>query len=85
MIRYFESHAHYDDKRFNDRDDLLSRVLPAEGVGRVINIGADMRSSEASIKPGLLRKQQPLFYILYHLKINKHENYKSRIDKARND
>ena len=32
----FETHAHYDDDRFNeDRDELLRR-LPEEGVGVVI-------------------------------------------------
>ena len=36
---YFESHAHYDDKRFReDREELLSTLLPASRVGTVINI-----------------------------------------------
>ena len=50
MVQYFETHAHYDDRAFKeDREDLLGKLLPKAGVGRVINIGADMRSSKESI------------------------------------
>ncbi|MDR1704403.1 MAG: TatD family hydrolase [Clostridiales bacterium] len=50
-MRYFESHAHYDDNRFDkDRDRLLSDALPNAGIDCVINVGADMRSSYDSIK-----------------------------------
>ena len=42
---FFDSHAHYDDPRFEpDRELLLSR-LPQEGVGLVMNVGADLSSS----------------------------------------
>ncbi len=45
---YFESHAHYDDKRFNpDRDTLLSSL---EKVDVIINVGADMKSTRASLE-----------------------------------
>ncbi len=45
---YFDSHAHYDDKRFkSDRKELLA-VLP-ETVDYVINVGADMKGSLDSI------------------------------------
>lgn len=43
---FFESHAHYDDSRYDkDRDDLLSS-LPSYGVDYVINAGIDLYSSE---------------------------------------
>lgn len=43
----FDTHVHYDDRRFDDdREDVL-RGLPAAGVGRAVNIGCDLRSSEA--------------------------------------
>ena len=46
---FFESHAHYDDKRFNeDRDELL-KSLQQNGIDYVINIGADMKSSQMSV------------------------------------
>lgn len=46
----FESHAHYDDMKFDiDRDEILSQ-LPEKGIEYVINVGADMQSSHDSIK-----------------------------------
>jgi len=46
----FDTHAHYDDKRFNaDRADLLKN-LPALGVCGVINAGATLKSSKQGIK-----------------------------------
>ena len=45
----FETHAHYDDDRFNeDRDELLRR-LPDEGIGVVINSGASVESTRDTI------------------------------------
>lgn len=47
---YFESHAHYDDKRFRtDREELLKELLPASGIDYIINIGCDVKSSEMSL------------------------------------
>lgn len=41
----FETHAHYDDKQFDeDRDELL-QSLSAAGVDKVVNIGASMDSN----------------------------------------
>ncbi len=52
----FETHAHYDDDRFNeDRETLLSR-LPEEGVGVVINSGASVESTKDTI---FLAKEYP--------------------------
>ena len=46
----FETHAHYDDDRFNeDRDEILRR-LPEEGVGVVINSGASVESTRDTIR-----------------------------------
>ena len=47
---YFDSHAHYNDKQFDeDRDELLAS-LKNHNVGYIVNIGADMPSSLESIK-----------------------------------
>ena len=49
----FETHAHYDDDRFNeDRDEILRR-LPEEGVGVVINSGASVESTRDTIRLAL--------------------------------
>lgn len=46
----FDSHAHYDDEAFEeDREELLSSI-PKEGIGRIVNVGASISSSKASIE-----------------------------------
>ena len=42
---YFDTHAHYEDKRFNsDRDELLSS-MPEGGISLIVNCGCCVRSS----------------------------------------
>ena len=48
---YFESHAHYDDERFDDDRDELLASFPAEGIETVVNSSSDIASSRASIAP----------------------------------
>ncbi len=46
----FDTHAHYDDKSFNeDRHSLLSSMRE-ENVGRIVNVGCDLRSSKRSVE-----------------------------------
>lgn len=56
---YFESHAHYDDERFDDDRDELLASFPAEGIETVINSSSDIASSRASIA---LAEKYPFFY-----------------------
>ena len=59
MVRYFDTHAHYDDKRFaSDRDRLLES-LPEKGVKLLLNPGSNMRSSRASVA---LAEKYPFIY-----------------------
>ena len=45
----FESHAHYDDEKFDrDRERLLAS-LPGQNIGRVINVGASIASTETTL------------------------------------
>lgn len=47
---YFDTHAHYDDERFDpDRHSLLAE-LPRMGVNLVLNPGCDKESSEKAIE-----------------------------------
>lgn len=70
-MKYFESHAHYDDKRFKeDREELLGELLPASGVNHVINIGCDVKSSEMSI-----RLAEKYDYIYAAVGVHPHELY----------
>jgi TatD DNase family protein len=48
MPLFFDSHAHYDDERFEpDREQVLEGLRKA-GVGAVLNAGADIQSSRAA-------------------------------------
>ena len=55
----FETHAHYDDKMFDeDRESLLESMQEA-GIGRIVNIGADLASTASSIA---LAEKYPFIY-----------------------
>lgn len=55
----FDTHAHYDDKAFDeDREKLLSG-LPDTGVEAVVNVGANMETSRNTLE---LAKQYPWVY-----------------------
>lgn len=46
----FDTHAHYDDKRFDDdRDEILSS-MPENGVGLILNPGCDIETSKKAIE-----------------------------------
>ena len=54
-----ETHAHYDDEAFDDDREELLKSLLEEGIGRVINVGASMRTTRNSIA---LAEQYPFIY-----------------------
>lgn len=45
----FETHAHYDDEQFSEDRAALISSLPAQGIGRVINVGASIESTRSSL------------------------------------
>lgn len=47
-IRIFETHAHYDDKAFDDDRDQLLKTLYDDGYAYVLNIAADLRSVDST-------------------------------------
>jgi len=56
---YFDTHAHYCDKRFNeDRDELLVS-MPDAGVSLILNSGSSLRSSKLSLE---LADKYPFIY-----------------------
>lgn len=62
---YFDSHAHYDDEKFDsDRHDLLP-YLHENGVGYIVNPGQDVVTSE---KARQMAEQYPFMYFAagYH-------------------
>lgn len=52
----FETHAHYDDKAFDQDRDTLLKSLPLQGIGTVINVSSDLSSVESTI--GLMEKYE---------------------------
>ena len=45
----FDTHAHFDDERFDKDRDAVIQSLKDFGVTNVVNIGADMQGSRDSI------------------------------------
>ena len=47
----FETHAHYDDEKFDqDRVELLSHLLRENNIGNIVNVGASFRGCKDSLK-----------------------------------
>ena len=55
----FESHAHYDDRKFDEDREALIECLPENDIKYVVNIGSDIESTRASL---LLAEKYPFFY-----------------------
>lgn len=59
MGSFFDTHAHYDDEKFEeDRAELLL-ALEKQGIAHVVNVGASISSSKKTLE---LVKQYPFFY-----------------------
>ena len=50
MENIFDSHAHYNDERFDDDRDVLLPYLLSNGICGIINCGDDIESSKKSIE-----------------------------------
>ena len=47
----FETHAHYDDEKFDgDRVELLSHLLQENNIKKIVNVGANIQGSKNSIQ-----------------------------------
>lgn len=55
----FETHAHYDDKAFDDDRDALLSSMQENGIGAIVNVGASLTSTAASIR---LAEKYPFVY-----------------------
>lgn len=48
---FFETHAHYDDEKFNeDREELISSLFHEGNVEYIVNAGCDMKSSRFGLE-----------------------------------
>ncbi len=55
----FDTHAHYNDEAFDEDRAALLQSLPEKGIGLVVNVGANLASTEASIA---LAEAYPFIY-----------------------
>lgn len=55
----YDTHAHYDDEAFNEDRDALLSGLQAQGIEKVINIGATLNSTRATVE---LMEKYPFVY-----------------------
>ncbi|MDE5825387.1 MAG: TatD family hydrolase [Lachnospiraceae bacterium] len=55
----FETHAHYDDEAFDDDRDTLLLSMQENGIGLIVNVGASLKSTTASIR---LAEKYPFVY-----------------------
>ncbi len=71
----FDSHAHYDQRRFaEDQKEVLASLQPA-GIGRIMNIGCDLESSLRSIR---LAEEYDFIYAA----VGSHPDDANHVDKA---
>ena len=61
----FDSHAHYDDSKFDGERDYLLSQLPLHGVCGVVNCGCDTKSSRSALK---LAEEYEYFYAYKRVK-----------------
>ncbi|MGE4549519.1 MAG: TatD family hydrolase [Intestinibacillus sp.] len=45
----FDTHAHYDDERFDGDRDALLRSMPEHGIGLIVNPGCDLVTSQKAV------------------------------------
>lgn len=55
----FDTHAHLDDRRFDQDREALLRELPGKGIGLLMNPGCDLPSSQAAVR---LAEENPWIY-----------------------
>ncbi len=55
----FDTHAHYDNPAFDDDRKELLEKLPGEGIGAVVNVGADRSSTTRTLE---LAEKYPYIY-----------------------
>lgn len=78
-MKIIDTHAHYDDRRFDDnRDEIIAGVLSTGYIKNIINAGCDIESSKVSLA---LAKKYPQFYATCG--IHPHDSAKYLGDKDR--
>lgn len=45
----FESHAHYEDKRFDEDRDILLKQMKESGIDKIVNVGSNLETTKQTI------------------------------------
>ncbi len=76
-MKFFDSHAHYNDEKFNSDRDLVIQDIYNSGVTKIISAGYNLDSSISGIK---LAKKYPFIYTTIGISPNDlNENWKEDI------
>ena len=59
MVKIFETHAHYDDKAFDEDREKVIAGLKENGIYAVTNIGSDLKSSQKPMQNSQLHLSHP--------------------------
>ena len=59
VTEIFDTHAHYDNKAFDEDREALLDSLPRNGIGRVVNVGASLASCRRTVE---LAEKYPYIY-----------------------
>lgn len=60
-MEFFDTHAHYDDEKFEqDREDILKKIKD-EGVTKCINMGCNIETSKKAVE---IAKKHPFIYAM---------------------
>ena len=72
-MEFFDSHAHYNDEKFNeDRDELIKSIYN-EGVTRIINAGYSLESSKKALE---IAKDYDFMNVIVGISPNDIDNFK---------
>lgn len=58
-VKIYDTHAHYDDQRFDGILDQLMSEMQRNGVGRIINCGCDLKTNRKNLK---IAEKYPFVY-----------------------
>ncbi len=50
VTNIFDSHAHYNDKKFDTNREQLLNTLPTKGITKIINVGSNIKESYESVE-----------------------------------
>lgn len=77
-MKIFDTHAHYDDERYDDDRDELINEIKENGVEKIVNCGASLEGLKASLK---LSKDYEMFYAAIGIHPENADEYNEDVEK----